>query len=92
MSNALEGSSAAYLADSVKQWWDVKGPSDTLHRRRKETENAYIVACSFVFVVIRVRLLYGEDDAAGSLDFVLLFLAFALSESVDLSELRGTDF
>lgn len=92
MSNALECSSAAFLADFVKQWWGVKGPWDRLHRRRKETEDAYIVACSFVFVVIRVRLLYGEDDAAGSLDFVLFFLAFTLSESVDLSELRGTDF
>lgn len=66
----------------------MKGSQDREQRRRKETEDAYRDAWFFT----RVRLLCGESDAAGGLDFILLFFAFSPSEPGGWSELRGTDF
>lgn len=39
-----------------------------------------------------VRLLCGKSDAAGSLDFVLLFFVFTPSKPGGWSELGGTGF
>ncbi len=68
----------------------MKGPHNREHGRRKETEDAYRDAWIFT----RVRLLCGEGDATGILDFVLLlfFFAFTPSEPVDWSELRDINF
>lgn len=60
-------------------------------RLRTLTELLVFYFC-FFSVFNRVRLLYGEGDAAGSLDFVLLCLAFTMLESVGWNQLGGTNF